>query len=112
MTDPKLAEEIARAVGGQGAVTGKLAGYIRDNFALITEHKKHATWAQVAAAIYARGVPDANRGPPSGPTVKEAYNRVARQLAKEAEQKSGRVGRPLQSPVQTVVHSSKRFPQE
>ena len=86
MSDPKLAEEIARAVGDHGAGTVKLAGYIRDNFALITEHKTHATWAQVAAAIYARGVSDANGGEPSGPTVKEAYNRVARKLAKEAAQ--------------------------
>ena len=112
MSDPKLAEEIARAVGDHGAGTVKLAGYIRDNFALITEHKKHATWAQVAAAIYARGVSDANGGEPSGPTVKEAYIRVARKLTKEAAHKPARVGRPPQSPVAPVVHSSKRFPQE
>lgn len=112
MTDPKLAEEIARAMGGSRAGTVKLTGYIRDNFALITEQKRHATWAQVAAAIYARGVPDANGDAPSGPTVREAYRRVARQLAKEAEQRPGPVGRPRQSPVAPVVHSSKRFPQE
>jgi len=107
MSDPKLAEEIARAVGGQGAGTVKLAGYIRDNFALITEQKKRATWAQVAAAIAARGVRDANGEEPNLGTVREAYRRIARQIAKDRQ---GRVGRPLRPEgLAQPRHSSKRF---
>jgi len=107
MSDPKLAEEIARAVGDLGAGTVKLAGYIRENFALITEHRKHAEWAQIAAAIAARGVRDANRKPPDAATVREAYRRVARQIAKERQ---GRIGRPLRPEAPAVPrHSSKRF---
>lgn len=107
MSDPKLAEEIARAVGSRGAGTVKLAGYIRDNFALITEHKKNATWAQVAAAIDARGVRDANGDKPAAGTVREAYRRVARQITKERQ---GRVGRPQRPDAPAMPrHSSKRF---